>query len=409
MRLILTLAIALLSLSASAASSGTGIYTVYPAQPGPDTPAPAGYKAAYISHYGRHGSRYLESKDFTHSVISVLRKAEAKNALTPEGKALLADIRAFDAISAGRYGQLSAVGAQEEQEIGLRMAKRFAPVFRKGGKVVCVSSTASRCIMSMTNMTTSLKGIYPDLDFSFLCGEKYQKYIIAKDFVDTSKVINDPYVGKDFNENFDFDAFMSKFLTPAVNPRSIVKDPRTFTRSLFCTAADVSCVGEGPDLFRYFTEEEARDAESNYDIYLYSNFCNSKTSGHLRLRDAAILVQDVIDRADAALAGNGVVADIRYGHDSAMMTFFSLLGFGDYDMSIYPGEVPGRWSSAERMPMGTNLQMVFYRNRKGDVLVKMLFNENEVPVPALGEGPYYSWKDMRAYLCEKVSKYSSNL
>jgi hypothetical protein len=52
--------------------------------------------------------------------------------------------------------------------------------------------------------------------------------------------------------------------------------------------------------------------------------------------------------------------------------------------------------------MGANIQIVFYRNRKGDVLVKVLHNEREQLLdPAVGkpvEGVYYRWEDMKGYL-----------
>ena len=34
-----------------------GCFHSYEATPGPQTPAPGGYKPFYVSHYGRHGSR----------------------------------------------------------------------------------------------------------------------------------------------------------------------------------------------------------------------------------------------------------------------------------------------------------------------------------------------------------------
>lgn len=40
-------------------------------------------------------------------------------------------------------------------------------------------------------------------------------------------------------------------------------------------------------------------------------------------------------------------------------------------------EVNGRWDSAEFIGMGSNIQFVFYRNNKGDILVKILYNEKE--------------------------------
>ena len=402
---------AILSLlsTTAAAQGGAGIYRTYPETEINDTRAPQGYKPFYISHYGRHGSRYLEKKDQNSSVCAVLAKSDQKGLLTPAGKALLRDLREFGKVSDGRYGQLSAVGEEEQQALGKRMAKRFAPVFDvKSGKVVCVSSTASRCIMSMTNLTSELKASNPSLDFSFLCGERYQRYIIAKDFVDTTRSVVAPYVTRYFTDNFDYDAFMGRYFIKIPKAPAGVEDRMMFIRTLLCNASDVACTGEGPDLLKYFTDEERRAAVANYDVYLYGNFCNSAPAGHLRLRDAVVLVKDIVDRADASLGGNGVVADIRYGHDSAMMTLLSLVGIRGFEMSVMPCDAPAVWCSADAMPMSSNLQIVFYRKRSGDapVLVKLLFNEKEVAIPALGDGPYYSWEALRGYLTARMEYFS---
>ncbi|MBR3527632.1 MAG: hypothetical protein IKN88_07650 [Bacteroidales bacterium] len=47
--------------------------------------------------------------------------------------------------------------------------------------------------------------------------------------------------------------------------------------------------------------------------------------------------------------------------------------------------------------------MIFYKNRQGDVIVKMLRNEKETVIPRLPtfDGPYYKWKDLREYLADR--------
>ena len=56
-----------------------------------DTPAPKGYRAFYISHYGRHGSRSDWGGNYTYKLVrDVLAKAKADGvALTPAGDSLL--------------------------------------------------------------------------------------------------------------------------------------------------------------------------------------------------------------------------------------------------------------------------------------------------------------------------------
>ena len=40
-------------------SYALGVYRLYPTEFKEQTPVPKGYKPFYISHYGRHGSRYV--------------------------------------------------------------------------------------------------------------------------------------------------------------------------------------------------------------------------------------------------------------------------------------------------------------------------------------------------------------
>ena len=51
------------------------------------TKTPKGYKPFYISHYGRHGSRYYWNATLYRELDSLLTKAHARNQLTAEGKA----------------------------------------------------------------------------------------------------------------------------------------------------------------------------------------------------------------------------------------------------------------------------------------------------------------------------------
>ena len=48
--------------------------------------APKGYRPFYVSHYGRHGSRWLSNKQEYNNVAGPLEKAAAAGALTPKGK-----------------------------------------------------------------------------------------------------------------------------------------------------------------------------------------------------------------------------------------------------------------------------------------------------------------------------------
>ena len=78
-----------------------GIYHSYEYLPGPAVPAPKGYVPFYISHYGRHGSRWHTSEKIYAEPLGILRKADSAGVLTPKGRDLLAKVEVIAADARG--------------------------------------------------------------------------------------------------------------------------------------------------------------------------------------------------------------------------------------------------------------------------------------------------------------------
>ena len=57
-----------------------GVYYAYPGPSGVQTKAPKGYEPFYISHYGRHGSRWLIADEDYVRVMEVFEKAHKAGA-----------------------------------------------------------------------------------------------------------------------------------------------------------------------------------------------------------------------------------------------------------------------------------------------------------------------------------------
>ena len=97
--------------------------------PGPSqkvlTPAPAGYEPFYISHFGRHGSRYMEDNEYYVYAIGKMDTAAQMGILTPKGEQVLEILRAGYADAYNRDGDLSKLGGRQHQEIAHRMYDRF--------------------------------------------------------------------------------------------------------------------------------------------------------------------------------------------------------------------------------------------------------------------------------------------
>ena len=55
--------------------------------------------------------------------------------------------------------------------------------------------------------------------------------------------------------------------------------------------------------------------------------------------------------------------------------------------------------------MATNIQLVFFKNKEGDIILKVLHNEAEVHIPVQTDiFPFYRWADVRAYYNAIISR-----
>ena len=97
-------------------------YDIYPDSiPDNLTPAPAGKKPFYISHYGRHGSRYISNRTGYDTPYKMMIQAEKVDELTPTGKKVLQEMKRILNDSEDRWGELTYIGSEQERQIARRM------------------------------------------------------------------------------------------------------------------------------------------------------------------------------------------------------------------------------------------------------------------------------------------------
>lgn len=380
-------------------------YAVYPGADGAvDTKAPSGYKPFYISHYGRHGSRYVNGEGMISSVLKVLSEAETAGQLTLDGQELYATMQDIHLKSEGRIGLITPLGMRELEGVGSRIAQRFSKVFKGRDSVFCIVSTYQRCMLSMICYNDQIKAAYPNLKFGYDMGGEIQNVINNAAGMSDVTSVNQPAIDSHFDEMFDFNGFASRIFK---DPAFFKGDAHLFVRNLFLDGADQPCMGESEErIFCYFTPEQLQVAWEDYNMHLYLNHCHSSLTGNKRQSIQISLVQDIIDKADRAVEGNDRAMDVRFGHDGAIMSLCAFLGMDGYDVCVGADEANSVWSSDRMMPMATNLHLVFYRSGKGPVLVKLLFNERETAIPSLGEGPYYEWTAVKDFLLGRMEEYS---
>ena len=126
------------------------------------TPAPKGYEPFYMSHYGRHGSRWLINEGEYRSPLNTLREARDQGKLTPTGLEALKKLEAFYPTTVKRLGELTTVGERQHHGIGRRMAQNFPEIFKtKNVPVDARSTVVIRCILSMTAECEELMAANP--------------------------------------------------------------------------------------------------------------------------------------------------------------------------------------------------------------------------------------------------------
>ena len=374
----------------------------YEFRPIKDTPAPRGYKPFYISHYGRHGSRSAWGGGGYAYVIGILEKAQAEDLLTPAGDSLLAATRKVLASYNGMDGRLTPRGVREHAAIADRMYSRYPSVFKGNKHIRAVSSTVPRCIISMNSFTNSLTRRNPKLDISLDTGERYMEYI-SPDDRNARKLTQDAYrkaIATLDGMPDDTLGVLGVLFTDPQAARKFIPSANKFTSEVFYTADIAEDFDIEENLFRFLPFDAIYLRWAKRNISLYTGQCNSVEGGEGRCEIARPSVMDIVTKADEAIASGEYAADLRFGHDYPLLALVSFLGIEGVGERIPAEEICDRWLGFWEIPMASNLQLVFYRNRQGDVLVKFLYQEEERLLRGLEpvSGPYYRWEDVKANL-----------
>lgn len=392
------------------------IYYNYYYVPQDYTPAPEGYEPFYISHYGRHGSRWLTSASYYNEVKEVFDAASAEGVLTPFGEDVYKRVQAVYDDGIYRYGTLSPLGAEQHREIASRMYASFPGVFRSGATIEAVSTVVPRCILSMASFCERLKELEPALLISREASPRTTRYLNCYDSSTHPELSDDfrAYRSSDAPWRKEYDAAAGKYV-PVERVTGLLFSDRKFTEgidavglviNLYLFASDMQDLDLGISFYDLFTPDEL------YRLSVYENYRYFVTNGPSSINRGfpeyygKLLLEDIVFKADRALQAGTPCADLRFGHDTNVMPLLTMLQFTEYsgydrderDMEA----VAEDWTLYELSPMAANIQIIFYRNRQSSgedgILVRMMHNEKEMHLPLEPvSGPYYRWSDVRKF------------
>lgn len=390
-------------------------YDTYPDSiPDNLTPAPQGKQPFYISHYGRHGSRYINRRSGYDNPYKMMVQANEVEELTALGKQVLEEMNLILEDSEDRWGDLTSLGKRQQRQIARRMISRFPEVFADSVCVSAISTTVPRCIMSMEAFIVELVQCNPHLNITMDASKRDQWYMnhqdpvlrkseldsVAQKAYDTysdsrlgnsrlmEMLFKNPDIVKELVEESFFNYYLMKMGLFQLNTHYSI---RSCIRELFTT----------DDLYRMWQIDNAL-------WYLQYGFC--PLNGGNYPYSQRHLLRRIIEDADSCISLQHPTAQLRFGHETVLLPLVCLIGINGFDLkttNLDEIEEKGWWCSSV-FPMGSNLQFIFYRSdpQDKDVLFKVLLNEQEAILPIRTDcAPYYHWKDFRRYCLKKLEKY----
>lgn len=390
-------------------------YNVYPDSiPDNLTPAPAGKRPFYISHYGRHGSRYISNRQGYDIPYNMMLQAESVDELTPTGKKVLEEMRLVMADTEDRWGELTYLGGDQLRQIARRMYQRFPEVFQGDAYVSAVSTIVPRCMVSMGYALFEMVQTNPRLQVKMESSKRNQHYmnyqdpVLRKNYMTPKAkkaydayiaprggnsrlmelIFKNPDIVKEIVNETDFNYYLMKMGLFLLNTH--LRD-NTYLLSLFQTE----------ELYRMWQIDNA---------LWYIQHGAYKLNGGRQPYTQRYLLRQLIADADSCISQERPGAQLRFGHETVLLPLVCLIGINGYDLEtddLNELEERGWWCSSV-FPMGSNLQFIFYRNspKDNDVLFKVLLNEQEATLPIHTNcAPYYHWSDFRRYCLKKLDKY----
>ena len=396
----------------------------------PLTAAPKGYEPFYMSHYGRHGSRWLIAEGDYTTPLGILRDAHQAGKLTATGEATLKKLEDFYPTTVKRLGELTTVGERQHHGIGSRMARNFPEIFKSPGVAIDARSTVViRCILSMEAECEELAAANPTARIHNDVSESFQYYLNQGWSDQLKKYSREARKTRGiYEQKYSHPERLMKLL---FNDQQYVFDnikASSLMRQLFDIATNMQSHDTDIELLSLFTDDEVYDQWRMRNIAWYLDYGAAPQTQGLMPFSQLNLLKNIIATADTIVPSSlaprtsnlaprtsylvpRTQATLRFGHEVCVMPLACLLELGQCGAQVENLDtLDNVWRNYRIFPMACNVQLVFYRpkkGRQGDILVKALLNERETTLPVKPvDGPYYRWDDLRQYYLDKIERFS---
>lgn len=364
----------------------------------------------YISHLGRHGSRFPVSEKELFRVLNFLLFEEQKSNLTDKGRELFNECKNLEQNFLNAWGMLSPVGAAEQEGIAQRMVVNYPGLFVPTARITAISAFEPRCGQSMVTFVQALKQKKPGIAPMISQGWQYNRLLR---FYDEAPAYTK--YKKDGPWKADYDVYMKEVVHPdrlisllfKNKPARSDGELRMFVLALFETAALLPASGTEVRLDKYFTAEEWKELWMARNLYEYLKKSSTPVGQMLPVDVAWPLLNEFLITAERIVPNSTQPAlSLRFSHAEAVIPFAALMQIDKASAVISElDQVSKHWKDYEIAPMSANIQWVFYRDAEGKVWVKFLLNERPVKVGMpTDKFPLYSWEKVNAHYTKVVDE-----
>ncbi|MWN90282.1 histidine-type phosphatase [Gilliamella sp. Pra-s65] len=393
------------------------------------TPAPVGYVAFYIDHVGRHGSRYISKSKSEDIAYQILSMAEKQDKLTNLGKDLLRQIIRISELNKNHYGQLTDLGRKDIALISQRMLNNNPTVFN-GKEIDVVSSSSPRAKETAEIFVSSFKSKYPNIHVTqqpedqqtllrfFDYSPDYDEYKHSKIVKNAVKSVENAPKTQQISKQVAKKIFVDDFIQKLDSGIEVVDKPSVTTRDFVIAIYQLyqELQAFSPQLLKdnyldlnsYFLVDENTWLNTVVTAKNYLEIGPAFDANGIQIKIAAPLLWDMLNTADIAIANNNIDANLRFAHAetiSPLATLLEIEGTSTVAESIF--DYYAVWQADKIIPMGANIQWIFYKSEQANqpVLVKVLLNEREVHLPIKSaQYPYYRWSDIKQFYTDKLNK-----
>lgn len=383
----------------------------------PLTKSPKGYEPFYLTHYARHGSRWLIAPGDYDNPLKTLRNASSNGKLTAEGQKVYADFEEFYKTTKNRLGELTTVGARQHHGIGKRLTSNFPEIFSGKPDVDARSTTVIRCILSMTAECEEIMAYNPNTQMHNDVSESFQYYLNRRWDGEVRRQGNSRVRGEEVFKARMRNIHPERFCDVIFNDKQYVQDSLkgggAFMNQMFEVATNMQSHDTDINFMDLFTNDELYDLWKIKNIDWYLGYGPAPQTGGVMPYSQSVLLKNIIETADTVVNKkdwNG--ATLRFGHEVCVMPLACLLELDSCGRQVEDLEkLDEQWVNYRIYPMASNIQIVFYRpvkQKDGEILIKALLNEHEATLPLKTDNfPYYRWNDFRDYFMKKINDFNA--